>query len=109
MTVKDKVDLNEKVFSRTGDPLGIEALKEIEKFIDKRERDIQKDFWLTKIGIRGIYVVIFGVIGTYSLFFIDWVFTVLMTVIAIYNLIHTLSHWVFYKNNFTVKNVEKKN
>ena len=109
MQINEKVMMRKRIDNNTGVKLTIPVMTELEEIIDERERKIQKDFWLTKIGIRGIYVVIFGIIGTYSLFFIDWKFTSIMAVIAIYNLIHTLSHWVFYRNNFTVNNGEKKN
>ena len=105
MTVKEKFELRDHVVESTGEILSVKVTNQIDRFMNTRDLKLKKDFQKDKMGIRGIYFILFGIIGIYSLFFIEgWVFTILMCGIGIYNLIHLFQDYVFYHNNF--RNIE---
>lgn len=107
MEVQDKLDLK-KDLKRLGLEVSVRDLNVIVVHFDKAAKKIHRKYYMRKIGMRSIYSIIFILMGVVALLNSYWIFMTLNLVIAVYNTIHLISNYVFYKNNFSDNPIKPK-
>lgn len=101
MHLYDKLKIKNRLRKEQNLNLKPEQLKIIEEEFDEKINQVQREYFYSKITIRVIYLLLFGIISTASFFFVDsWIFTGIMLLLFVYNFIHALQDYIFYRRNF---------
>lgn len=100
MELQDKLDLK-KALKKDGLNLSVRELNTVVVHFDTSAKKIHRKHYYDKIGTRGIYSFIFVILTIIALALKQYYFMLLIAVFAVYNTIHFLSNYVFYKNKFS--------
>lgn len=107
MEIQDKLDLK-KALAKDGLKLSVRDLNTVVVHFDTSARKIHKKHYYDKIGARGIYSLIFISIVIWTLILKEYWLMLFSLILAVYNTIHLLANYVFYKNNFSDRPINPK-
>ena len=106
MKFNEKTELRNRLKNK-GVTLNAEQTNEVARYFDELFFEEHKNRQESKMSIRLIYTVIFAIVTITTFIHSSLTHTIIIGIIWIYNLIHFLSDYVFYHNNFRSKYVKK--